>query len=108
MKQINSQMLLLIFFFVLLANHCASAQLGEWTWMKGKNGNNGNATYGVKAIPDSLNTPPAVYEPYEWTDKQGNFWMFRGYGKNFYFRSTLWKYEPATNNWTWMKGNSAP
>ncbi|MBK6447326.1 MAG: hypothetical protein IPF81_19170 [Bacteroidetes bacterium] len=56
-------------------------------------------------IPDTANYPPAVYEPCDWYDKRGNFWVFGGY--SYVFGSNmadLWKYNPLTNEWTWMKG----
>ncbi len=87
-----------------LMSSVSSGQQGEWTWMKGSNGNNGAAVYGTQGIANASNTPGALYEATQWTDKQGNFWLFGGlkdFGSEY---NTLWKFDPSTNEWTWMKG----
>ena len=43
-------------------------------------------------------------------DASGNFWLFGGWafeppGTTKYFND-LWKFDPVTNQWTWMKGDS--
>jgi hypothetical protein len=79
-------------------------QVGQWTWMKGNNIANQPAIYGTQGIPSATNKPAAAYEPIEWTDMQGNFWLMGG--QNFSgLHSDLWKYNRFTNEWTWMKGN---
>ncbi|HYV94303.1 MAG TPA: kelch repeat-containing protein [Chitinophagales bacterium] len=93
-------------FYLLSSN--AFAQQGEWTWMKGSSFGNQSGTYGTMGVSDPANTPPGLYEPYEWTDKQGNLWLFGGYDGLSQYRNTLWKYDPSTNEWTWMNGSSAP
>src|SRR5882672_2539554 len=79
------------------------AQQGEWTWMKGSAGNASGAVYGTQGVSALGNTPQGFYEPCEWRDKQRNFWLYGGYnnGSNY---SNLWKYDPTTNEWTWIKG----
>ena len=62
--------------------------------------------FGTQGVADAANTPPALYGAGPFTDQAGNFWMFGGSGYDSY--AALWKYEPATNNWTWMKGPSTP
>jgi hypothetical protein len=76
------------------------AQAGEWTWVHGNNTGGGSATYGVQGVPSPANNPGALYEPCEWKDLNGNFWLFGGND----FSGDLWKYNPLTNEWTWMKG----
>src|SRR5437762_1892899 len=87
----------------------AYAQAGEWTWMKGDSTPNSLGNFGTQGIPNSANTPPALYEAANWTDHEGNFWLFGGL--NYYpsqaFNSALWKFDPATNEWTWVKGSSS-
>jgi type IX secretion system substrate protein/galactose oxidase-like protein len=92
--------------------HCF-AQMGEWTWMKGDSTvcYCSLAHYGTQGVFDSLNTPPALYEAYEWTDLNGNFWLFGGSdqdsaGQNFY--SDLWEFKPFVNQWAWIKGPGIP
>lgn len=81
-------------------------QQGEWTWMKGSSGSNGAAVYGTQGVSNPNNTPGALYEATQWTDKQGNFWLFGGlkdFGSEY---NTFWKFDPAINEWTWMKGST--
>jgi hypothetical protein len=85
----------------------AFAQFGEWTWIKGSSGNNGNAVYGTMGEPDPANTPGAFYEPMQWTDKDGNFWLFGGLNYSFSEYNTLWKFDPVTEEWTWVRGSSS-
>jgi hypothetical protein len=79
------------------------AQAGEWTWMKGSNTTIFNAIYGTQGIPAPANTPQGFYEACEWRDHDGNFWLYGGYNSGSVF-SNLWKYNVATNEWTWVKG----
>ena len=83
----------------------SSAQPGEWTWVKGNNIPNQPGVYGVQGIPASTNNPPSLYEPCEWTDTSGNFWMFGGIPSGGGMYGDLWKYDPALMEWTWMKGS---
>lgn len=90
--------LLTIFIFTLSVS--SYGQSGEWTWMNGDSAQIPNANYGTQGVFDSLNTPPALYEACEWTDLQGNFWLFGG-ANNY---SDLWKFNPSINQWSWIKG----
>lgn len=72
--------------------------------MKGNNTVNQPPVFGTKGVANAANKPGSLYEPGEWTDLQGNFWHFGG-SDNTGFRSDLWKYDPLTNMWTWMKGS---
>src|SRR5437762_12629844 len=92
----------LISYILNLISHQAHAQQGEWTWMKGSSTYNSMGTFGTQGVPDPANTPPGLYEPYEWTDKQGNLWLFGGYDGLFHFHNTLWKYDLVANEWTWV------
>jgi N-acetylneuraminic acid mutarotase len=82
----------------------------QWTWVGGNNtGIDALAVYGSKGIAASTNTPGGRYGTTTWTDKTGNFWMFGGYGLstgNAGHFNDLWKYNPSTNQWTWMSGNN--
>lgn len=91
-----------IFFFIF---YYSFSQTGQWTWVSGDNFIQSAGHYGTLGIPDTANYPPAVYEPCDWQDQEGNFWVFGGY--SYHFNSNmadLWKYDPTTNEWTWMKG----
>lgn len=82
----------------------------EWTWIRGSNGPNSTGTFGTMGVASPSNDPPAREFMACWTDASGNFWMFGGDGVT---TSTLtppvklgdlWKYNPSTNEWTWVKG----
>ena len=81
---------------------------GNWTWMKGANITNQHGTYGTQGVPDPANTPGARYRSVSWTDGSGALWLFGGEGYpasgSDGWLNDLWKYDPATGNWTWMKG----
>jgi PKD repeat protein len=94
------------FFLLAFFTAPAFAQQGEWTWMKGSTVNNAGGVFGIQGVADPNNTPPALYEAIEWTDLDGNFWLFgglQGFGTEI---NTLWKFDPVNNEWTWMKGSS--
>ena len=82
----------------------------NWTWVNGDNIPNKKSCYGVQNITNTANKPGARKNSVTWADKIGNLWLFGGYG----YSSTgqagilndLWKYEIASNKWTWVKGDS--
>ncbi|QQR88348.1 MAG: hypothetical protein IPJ76_09095 [Flavobacteriales bacterium] len=81
-----------------------------WTWIKGPNTYSFEGNFGTMGVPAPSNLPPAKsYCMMSWTDLDGNFWMYGGRnGSQFgngVENNDLWRYEVATNNWTWMKGS---
>jgi hypothetical protein len=94
---------LLAFYFTFCILHSAFSQAGEWVWIKGDSIPNQPGNFGVQGVPSPTNNPPALYEPCEWTDLNGNFWLFGGYHNGYY--GDLWKFSSSTNEWTWMKGS---
>jgi len=100
-----------IFLFLFFASSFLHAQNGTWTWMKGSPSANGGAVWGTQGVASPANTPPAVYEPCEWTDLQGNLWIFGGSQPGMHY-GALWKYDVTLNAWAWMHGpqatNAAP
>jgi len=83
---------------------------GEWTWMKGGSTINSNGSFGSKGVAAGTNTPSTRNGSCSWLDAQGRFWLFGGfgYGSNYanYYLGDLWRYDPATNFWTWMSGSA--
>ncbi len=83
---------------------------GNWTWIKGSNLSGEYSKYGTMGVPAAGNTPGARTSAAFWVDASGSFWLYGGNGcdseKNCGLLSDLWKYDPATNNWTWMGGAS--
>ena len=93
----------------------------EWTWMGGSNSLGctvsycaASATYGTLGTPAAGNTPGGRKTPASWTDSGGNFWLLGGYvdpanGDDLSTElNDLWEFSPSTNQWTWMRGSSAP
>src|SRR4051812_24112575 len=98
---------LLFLFLVLVWN--GFGQTGEWTWMSGDSIGGGNGIFGVKGVPSSTNHPPSLYEAGEWTDLQGNFWLFGGVSWSALdVYADLWKYDVSSNQWTWVNGTGIP
>lgn len=89
-----------------------SIATNQWTWMKGSNIASQGGTYGTQGVSAPANVPGSRLGAFSWTDvSSGNFYMFGGIG-NFNLSSSddmndLWKYTPASNEWTWLKGNNS-
>ena len=111
---------LLAFAGIALSAAAQTTAPNEWTWM------GGNST--ISLLPDGLPSgQPGVYgtlgtpapgdipgsrtNTLTWTDGSGNFWLFGGLGYDSNDISgelnDLWKFNPATNLWTWMGGSSS-
>lgn len=81
----------------------------QWTWMGGPNTSAPAANYGLQGVASAANIPGGRYNPIQWKDTSGNFWMMGGMG---YVTATqgmlndLWKFNPLTNQWTWMQGTN--
>lgn len=85
-----------------------SPSSNQWTWVKGDNTINQAAKYGTMGTPKATNKPGAIYASISWTDNNGNLWLFGGFGytdNNFGYLNDLWKYDPLSNQWTWIKGD---
>jgi len=78
-----------------------------WTWVSGTSTFNNAGVYGTKGIAASTNVPPARQNGNTWLDNNGNLWLFGGQksGTNS-FLNDLWKYDIATNMWTWISGSN--
>ncbi|MBI5856094.1 MAG: T9SS type A sorting domain-containing protein [Sphingobacteriales bacterium] len=81
----------------------------EWTWIKGDSTIDQPGNYGTQGIENASNKPGARYGSQTWTDRNGNLWLYGGYGfdeTSSGILNDIWKYDPVTNNWTWIKGDS--
>ena len=121
MKNINKLIsLLLLSLIVGLVVGCNSGGSSsnsntnsQWTWVSGSNTTNGLGVYGTQEVPSSSNIPGARFGAISWTGTDGNFWLFGGSGYDSSPSDAgngnlndLWKYNPTTNQWTWMKGSN--
>jgi hypothetical protein len=95
-----------IFLIFCLIYISSSARAGEWVWIHGSKAPDNPGNHGTQGAASLTNEPPALYEPCEWTDKNGNFWMYGGLDQNLGVHNDLWKYDPVTNEWTWMNGTN--
>jgi N-acetylneuraminic acid mutarotase len=81
----------------------------EWTWVSGSDTIDQAGTYGTLATPDPLNVPGARYEALSWIDSSGLLWLFGGDGLDSLGDrrklNDLWKFDPATLEWTWVDGS---
>jgi N-acetylneuraminic acid mutarotase len=95
------------------------ASSSQWTWMGGSNTVcpgyptecSPMGVYGTLGIPAANNFPGPRSQSANWTDSTGNFWLFGGYGFDGNGAegklNDLWKYNPTSNEWTWISGTSA-
>lgn len=83
-----------------------------WAWMKGTTATDVRGEYGSQGNGTPSTRPGSRFLPHAWSDTQGRMWLFGGSGYGpatgvSGLLSDLWCYDPATNNWTWMKGPNA-
>lgn len=100
-------LLFLITHFLIIRSVSAQPP-GEWMWIHGNDVVWTPGSFGVQGVPSPANMPPGLYEACEWTDLNGNFWLFGGVLHTAGEYAALWKYDPVTNQWTWMKGPNTP
>ena len=104
-----------------------SPSSGQWTWIGGAStyGNNcfgydlggpneqncvEPGIYGTVGTASAANIPSGRSGATSWTDQNGNFWIFGGWGYDIskateYFFNELWMFSPSTKLWTLMDGN---
>ena len=90
-----------------------SPSSNEWTWMGGSvpPPNTCTANCVPSGVYDTLGTPNAANVPEgrsfaaDWTDAQGNFWVFGGVGSDGDLND-LMEFVPSANEWTWMGGSN--
>jgi N-acetylneuraminic acid mutarotase len=93
----------------------------EWVWIGGSDSIAGTCNqynncgppgvYGTLGSPAAANVPGARSSSSTWIDSSGNLWLFGGLGLDANGKggelNDLWKFNPATNEWTWMSGSNA-
>ncbi|UWZ84835.1 Kelch repeat-containing protein [Occallatibacter riparius] len=89
-----------------------SAQANQWVWMGGGSTYNPvQGEFGTQGVPSAAHVPDIRAGAISWTDRSGSFWLFGGgnystLGLANTHNNDLWKYDPATNQWTWMSGSN--
>ncbi|GEP42658.1 hypothetical protein BGE01nite_19490 [Brevifollis gellanilyticus] len=84
---------------------------GNWAWVEGSNVPNQNGVYGVQGTPNAANVPGSRRDATGWAADNGTLWFFGGLGlpasgATAGDMNDLWRYNPATGDWTWIKGAS--
>jgi N-acetylneuraminic acid mutarotase len=85
----------------------------QWTWVGGDGGvpppyyaNAG--VYGTQGVATAMNLPGGRVAAEHWVDSTGKVWMFGGQGADSQGTvgdlNDLWRYDPATQQWTWIGG----
>lgn len=82
----------------------------QWTWVRGSSAAVPTGNYGTMNVPSPTNDPGGRVGPNSWVDGTGKVWLFGGQGidgtSNSGSLNDLWRYDPATNEWTWIGGNN--
>lgn len=83
----------------------------QWAWMGGSSTVEQPGVYGTLGVPAAGNIPGSRMYPFDWKDQNGNLWLFGGEGydsnSNRTYLNDLWKFNPSTNQWTWISGLNA-
>ena len=87
---------------------------GEWTWVSGSSTVPSQfgaqpGVYGTLGTPAPGNTPGGREYALNWTDNNGNLWLFGGllFSAQENYLNDLWKFDPATGEWAWISGSSS-
>jgi N-acetylneuraminic acid mutarotase len=80
----------------------------NWTWVSGSTKIDQKGVYGTKSTAAPGNVPGARALGVSWTDKQGNLWLFGGFGYDSAGQcdglNDLWKFDGTS--WTWVSGSN--
>lgn len=78
----------------------------NWTWLKGANTANPVSNFGTIGVSNSANVPAGKIQSSTWT-YNGKLYLFGTARISSSVTSNdLWEYNPANNNWTWLKGSN--
>ncbi len=89
----------------LLLNDLWKYSGGQWTWVSGAKTGSQAGTYGTQGTAAAGNVPPGRQASVAWIDSIGNFWMFGGFTSGTNGFNDLWKFDPVSNQWTWVSGS---
>ncbi|PBQ34371.1 hypothetical protein CNR22_22200 [Sphingobacteriaceae bacterium] len=82
----------------------------QWTWISGSTSTAQNGLYGTMGVSNATVYPGGRSCYSKWSDASGNLWLFGGQGYaasgGFGYLKDLWKYNIASNQWTWMGGSN--
>lgn len=80
---------------------------GDWIW---KDGSHLSGVTGTYPAPGNVGYPGARDSSVQWTDENGDFWLFGGFGltsvvNGFGDLNDLWKYDTSTETWIFVWGS---
>lgn len=82
----------------------------EWTWWGGNETGLQRGFYGTRGVASPGNIPGARDSGAGWVDREGNLWLFGGYGRDanghLGWMNDLWKFDIASREWSWMAGSN--
>lgn len=94
--------------FLIAISFSSMAQ--DWTWLRGSSAGSVVATYGTMGVSAPGNDPGGRHGAACWTDATGNLWQFGGEGyatsSTLGWLNDMWKYNPTSNEWTWVRGSN--
>lgn len=94
---------------LLFISNSIYAQNLSFTWINGSDSGNKAGNYGVRGKPSPLNSPGSRSLHTSWIDSNNNLWIFGGTGRDKDgiggYLNDLWKYDIASNEWTWVGGS---
>jgi len=84
---------------------------GFWTWVSGSNtATTSPSTYGTEGVPSVTNVPDFRDYLAVWFDKDGNLWLFGGWGNDsvgvYGALNDLWEFNTKQKTWVWMSGSN--
>ncbi len=83
----------------------------QWTWVNGSSLANQAGVYGTLGVPAAANQPGGRQGGVTWIDGSNDLWLEGGFGLDASgttgFLSDLWKFDPSTEQWTWVNGPSS-
>ena len=93
----------------VFVNTLAVAQGNEWTWVSGDRNTHALSVYPAKGTSSPTAKPGAREGAMMWSGKDGGLWLFGGYGRDATgkvagYLNDLWRFQPSTNEWTWVSG----
>jgi len=82
-----------------------------WIWVSGSDKADAIGVYGTQGKPLGTTVPGGRESAVSWIDASGELWLFGGVGFDSVGTAVgslndLWKFSPATGQWTWVSGSA--